>query len=125
MADAGATNPARGYERDAVNIKAVLITASAIIATVLAVAVINAWLSRGFADWYGRTAPSPSTLRPPAVAGPALQPSPDHDIAKYREEKRRLLGEYRWLDKKAGIVRMPINEAMRRLADGGVKQDGR
>jgi hypothetical protein len=58
--------------------------------------------------------------RPPRIAGPVtLQPNPASDIDEYREQKRRMLEAYAWVDRERGVVRIPIERAMALLAPDG------
>lgn len=57
--------------------------------------------------------PDPSR-QPPE---PRLQRWPFDDIRALGKDERELLGEYRWLDKSAGVVRIPLDEAMRIYAE--------
>ena len=50
---------------------------------------------------------------------PQLQVDPPMDLAKLRQEEDAILGHYRWIDQKAGIVGIPIKDAMERLVRGG------
>ena len=52
-------------------------------------------------------------------AAPLLQPAPQPDRVDYFAEKRRLTGSYGWVDRQAGIARIPLDEAMRLLAARG------
>lgn len=47
---------------------------------------------------------------------PQLQPAPQPDRVAYLAEKRRLLATYGWVDRQAGIARIPLDEAMALLA---------
>lgn len=47
---------------------------------------------------------------------PGLESAPQTDYATYLAEKERLLQRTQWLDAKAGIARIPIEQAMRMLA---------
>jgi hypothetical protein len=47
---------------------------------------------------------------------PLLQPAPQPDRVRYFEDKRRVLGSYGWVDRQAGIARIPLDEAMKLLA---------
>ena len=50
---------------------------------------------------------------------PLLQPAPQPDRAAYIAEKRRLLDSYGWVDRQAGIARIPLDDAMALLAARG------
>jgi hypothetical protein len=51
---------------------------------------------------------------------PLLQPAPQPDRATYFADKRRLLDSYGWVDRQAGIARIPLDDAMKLLAARGV-----
>jgi hypothetical protein len=53
---------------------------------------------------------------------PLLQPAPQPDRAAYFAEKRRLLDSYGWVDRQAGIARIPLDEALRLRA---ARKEGR
>ena len=55
---------------------------------------------------------------------PLLQPAPQPDRAAYVAEKRRLLDSYGWVDRQAGIARIPLDDAMKLLAARGVATPG-
>jgi hypothetical protein len=50
---------------------------------------------------------------------PQLQPAPQPDRVAYLAEKRRLLASYGWVDRQAGIARIPLDDAMALLAARG------
>jgi hypothetical protein len=50
---------------------------------------------------------------------PLLQPAPQPDRVRYMQDKRHLLDSYGWVDRQAGIARIPLDEAMRLLAARG------
>jgi hypothetical protein len=54
-------------------------------------------------------------------AEPRLQINPTADLAAYRAAQERQLSGYGWVDKERGIVRLPIDEAMRDVAAAGIK----
>jgi hypothetical protein len=49
--------------------------------------------------------------------------SPQVDLATLRREERALLGSYGWVDKQAGTVRIPIDDAMRLYAERGAQAE--
>lgn len=59
------------------------------------------------------------TIAPPA---PRLQIDPAADLAAYEAKERRLLDSYGWVDREHGIARIPIEEAMQRLARTGIPE---
>ena len=48
---------------------------------------------------------------------PLLQTAPQVERAAYFAEKARLTGSYGWVDRQAGIARIPVDQAMRLLAE--------
>ena len=64
--------------------------------------------------------PSPlARVEPPA--GPLLQVNAPGDLARLRAEEEATLSTYDWVDRGAGIVRIPIDQAMRLLVERGAK----
>lgn len=54
---------------------------------------------------------------PPA---PRLQLAPSQELAKFRAAEEKRLDTYYWIDKQKGIVHIPIDAAMRKLAHDGI-----
>jgi hypothetical protein len=59
-------------------------------------------------------------LREPVPTFPKLQSSPKADWQSYRDEQEKLLHSYGWINRTAGVVRIPIDVAMARLLEHGV-----
>jgi hypothetical protein len=58
-----------------------------------------------------------SRVEPPP---PQLQVDPSEDLARLRAaEEQRLYGYY-WIDKDRGVVHIPIDRAMKKLAEQGI-----
>jgi hypothetical protein len=51
--------------------------------------------------------------------GPRLQTDPQAELQRFRDEEEKWLNTYGWIDKQKGIVHIPINEAMKKLARTG------
>jgi hypothetical protein len=49
---------------------------------------------------------------PPRMPAPQLQTSAPQDLLALSNEKRAMLNGYRWLDRKTGVVQIPIERAM-------------
>jgi len=54
-------------------------------------------------------------------AAPSLQIDPARDFAAYRAAEQRQLDSFGWVDRAHAIVRLPIGQAMRDVADVGIK----
>ena len=57
------------------------------------------------------------TVEPPQ---PRLQIDPSQDLVKFRAEEEQRLDSYYWVDKKKGIVHIPIEQAMKEVAEEGI-----
>lgn len=110
---------------DGVSYRAVA-TAGGLIALAIVIALVSAFLLLRDA----RDRPeAPTSVRPGVVleppSGPALQPAPARDIARFRAEKARRLDSYGWLDRAHGVVHIPIARAMEilvaRSTSGGMR----
>ena len=51
---------------------------------------------------------------------PRLQQFPDNEFHEFRLREGAVLDQYGWVNKDAGVVRMPIAEAMRRVVESGL-----
>lgn len=51
---------------------------------------------------------------------PRLQTDPAGDLRRYRASMERTLHSYGWVDRQHGLARIPIEEAMRRVAERGI-----
>ena len=67
----------------------------------------------------------------PSVAGsidkfpaPRLQVAPEADLAALRAREDTVLQHYGWIDKQAGVVRLPIERAMDLIAQRGLPYRG-
>ena len=76
---------------------------------------------------------SPETVGPPASpisaarlipTGPRLQVNGHEDLLDYLHQQDHVLSTYGWVDEKAGVVRIPIEEAMDTLLRNGLPVRG-
>jgi hypothetical protein len=82
-------------------------------------------LAMGWMFWYlaarEESSPAPWAAAerdlPPA---PRLQADPARDLENLRKAEAAVLNSYGWVDRKAGIVRIPIERAMEVLAERGL-----
>jgi len=68
----------------------------------------------------GRRYPMSELVRRPPPPRPRLQTYPFTDITALRADERKMLDEYAWVDKNAGVVRIPIERAIDVLAERGL-----
>jgi hypothetical protein len=54
-----------------------------------------------------------------APPGPPLQTDAEGDLQKFRADEERRLNTYYWIDEQKGIVHIPIEQAMKKLATAG------
>lgn len=73
----------------------------------------------------GFRVPAPATRAAPAgeersgaPSIPILQSAPQDDLRTYRQSKAAALEGYHWIDRKDGVVQIPIERAMELLARG-------
>jgi hypothetical protein len=90
----------------------------------IAAAVLMVW----FHGYLERREALEKTARYPLAAGrqrplpppPRLQTYPFDDIKDMRADQRRLLDRYEWVDRRNGIVRIPVERAMDLIAERGL-----
>lgn len=55
-----------------------------------------------------------------APPGPRLQTNPQADLQQFGAEERKLLHSYYWTDKDKGLLHVPIEQTMEKLAQTGI-----
>jgi hypothetical protein len=55
-----------------------------------------------------------------APFGPRLQTNPPADLQVLRNDETKRLNTYYWIDRQKGVVHIPIEQAMKKLADTGI-----
>jgi len=63
------------------------------------------------------TAPSSALSASQPNDAPRLQSAPDPDLTALRREKYGLLHEYAWIDRRDGLIRIPIERAMQLIVE--------
>jgi hypothetical protein len=116
-------HPENHEESDA-NIPAVLGFGAGLFAVIVAVCLIILGLFGFFDRREGVQAPSAYPLA--AAQGhrvppePRLQTDPRQDLANLRAREDQQLGSYGWVDRNAGVVRIPIDTAMKLTLERGL-----
>jgi hypothetical protein len=108
------------HQPDGISVRAVLwggaaIAAGIVLAAIAAYFLWRHWNAPSGAQAFG----GPNTGNLPAVAQPVLQSAPQQDRERYLAEKRKLTESWAWVDRDAGVARIPVEEAMRIMAARG------
>lgn len=101
-----------GTEAPDIRLKPLLLTG-------LFIVVFTAVTIGGLRLYYNRQGLGPLVQAARIFPAPRLQQSPEADLAAMLKDQREKLDGYAWVDRDRGIARMPIEEAMRRLAERG------
>ena len=112
------------HETSDVNIRAIFGFGAGLIAVALLINLMTYVLFRYFEAREGR----PVTAQYPLAVGqegrvppePRLQTDPRQDLADLRAREHETLTTYGWVDRNAGIVRIPIDEAMKLTLERGL-----
>ena len=117
-------NPAVHHEDSDVNTGAIFKIATSLIILAAAIHVL-VWFV--FAYFNGREATNLRAQYPLAAGqelrlppAPRLQVTPRQDLRDLRAREDQALNSYQWVDRSAGIVRIPIAEAMRLTVERGL-----
>jgi hypothetical protein len=95
----------------------------------IASAIVTHLLMWGMFAWFveSREAAAPAAEFPLALeqerrlpAGPRLQPIPANEAFDFRQRENAAMTSYGWVDRNAGIVRIPIAEAMQLVVQRGL-----
>jgi hypothetical protein len=112
------TEPGRHEARD-VSVRAIALAGGGLFAVIALVLVVLTWQFRALDAARTRENPPPSPLAAASAAAPPeprLQTSPERDLAALRAAEDETLGGYGWVDRPAGVVRIPIDRAMTLVA---------
>ena len=103
------------HEPNAVDARRICVAAGGLVGVIALCIVASLLLVPAYAHVYKR-APARAAQALPATRGVPLQPDPEADLAHFRAEKQALLEGYAWVDRPQGIARIPIEDAMRIIA---------
>jgi len=112
-----------GYERRDTQVKVLAWLLAVLLAATLVVLLLMKALFGYLASREDRRQPAPSTLagtRNSIPPEPRLQNTPFDELRRMRAKEDSALASYGWVDRKAGIVRIPIERALEISLQGGV-----
>jgi len=117
--------PRRHEERD-VQLRPIIISGMSL-AILAGLSLLAMWL---LFDYFAAHRARPEVTPSPMVEArqlppePRLQVSPQQDLQQMRAAETALLHSYGWVDRQAGIVRIPIERAIELLAERGLPPKG-
>jgi hypothetical protein len=114
-----------GYERTDAHFGATFRAGLYILGTMFLTAALLVPIYRLFVRTEAVSQPRPRTViategQAPAPAGPRLLVSEPAALAAHRAQEDAILHGYAWVEKDKGIARIPIEEAMRIVAERGL-----
>lgn len=116
-------NPKHGHEtREAVPRYVLYFAAAVAIAVIAGFAV--SWGTLVYFKNHQSYPPPQSSISPgrvlPPPGMPQLQAHPNADLQEYLKDQHKILDSYGWVDRKNGVVRIPIQRAMTLLLQQGL-----
>ncbi|HTR81737.1 MAG TPA: hypothetical protein VMM58_08905 [Bacteroidota bacterium] len=115
-------HPQGTYETRDVDFKKLMYVGVGLIAIIILMLAANFLLS-GFLGSYSSNPGAPADVvasGAPDFPTPRLQPNPVLDLKELREHEDSVLSTYGWSDRRAGLVRVPIDTAMDLLLKHGL-----
>jgi hypothetical protein len=118
-----------GYERTDADAGGTYRAGLAILAAMVLTAIGLVPVYRLLARQESKAQPPPAEvakteLSEPAQSFPKLVTSEPQALAEFRAQEDELLGSYGWIEKDKGLARIPIDDAMRIVAEHGLPTFG-
>ncbi len=116
-------NPDVRFEKEDIRATPVLKFLVGIAVTTVVVCLLLFGFYRGMRSYVADLQPEPPHMKfeeNREAPVPRLQEHPDRDLQAIRAEEDRILTTYGWVDKSRGMVRIPIEEAMKLVAEQGL-----
>jgi hypothetical protein len=102
-----------GHEPIETDVRAVWRTAAAIVGVVLAVFLLIV----GMMKWFSR---AEGTRGSGDAAKPDLKWADQNSLQQLRDEEQKALNDYEWVDRNAGVARIPVDRAMEIISQNGL-----
>ena len=119
-----ADNPEVHHEESDVNIRGILMFGAALIVAAIVIHLVVGALFKYFDIREARQAtpeyPLAAAQENRLPPEPRLQTNPRQDLADLRAREDQALAGYSWVDRNAGIVRIPIDEAIKKTLERGL-----
>jgi hypothetical protein len=113
------------HEASDISLRTALWFAAALVVGFVLTAFLVGWFQNGM-DHSQRTWPhQPGNPDPQFQAtSPTLQAGPSGDLETFRRAEDKALQSYGWVDRKAGVVRLPLQRARELILQRGLPQTG-
>ena len=122
--DDGDYNPGVHHETTDVNISAIILSGVALIVSAVLISFVVWVLFKYFESREARRLapeyPLAATQEIRVPPEPRLQTNPREDLQDLRAQENQILNSYGWIDKNTGVVRIPIDEAMKLVVQRGL-----
>ena len=118
----GAEQAGRGHEVRDVQVRPIATFAIGLVMLTGVVLLLMGWLFNHFAARQAKldVPPSPVGVAWEGPPEPRLEVALDQVLQEVRADESALLHSYSWVDRQAGIVRIPIDHAMTLLLERGL-----
>lgn len=113
-----------GYEKSDLSAKAISLFGVVLSAVVILALVVAAWMFGFFASRHAQqdVPPSPLASTRAGPPEPRLQVNAIRDMKALRAAEDKVLTSYGWVNKEAGVARIPIDRAMQLLVERGLAE---
>ena len=122
--DDGDHNPGVHHETTDVNISAIILSGVALMVSAVLISFVVWVLFKYFESREARRLapeyPLAATQEIRVPPEPRLQTNPREDLQDLRAQENQILNSYGWIDKNTGVVRIPIDEAMKLVVQRGL-----
>ncbi len=114
--------PEERYEKRDVNVRQVTLFGVGLVVVIGIGAIVSMWFVFKYLAFQTTPGPPPSPFfgAQPLPPGPRLQATPAMDLKAHRAAEESRLHSYGWVDRNAGIVRIPVEQAMDLVAKRGL-----
>jgi len=110
-----------GHETRDIDIRFIGLFSLSMVVLLAGSLALMGWLFGVFAGMpLGRSRSAPIAETRPYSSAPRLQASPTRDMQEMRRSENARLQSYGWVDRTAGVARIPIDQAMELLATRGL-----
>ncbi len=111
-----------GYELHDTKARPAMLSGLALLGLVLVAFVVAFSVFGSLRQGREKAAVAPSPLAPSRQlpVGPRLQVDPEADLVRFHTRQDSVLNSYGWVQRDAGVVRIPIAEAMQRVLEDGL-----